>query len=77
MAETTAPQDLAAHYIGQWTEPDRARRAVIEGLWAEDGTHVLQPPAEIRELAAGLGFDHPTLRPARPGPRRHRDPRHP
>ncbi|WP_033285127.1 hypothetical protein [Streptomyces sp. NRRL F-525] len=59
----TDPQHLAARYIAQWTEPDAARRrAAIESLWAEDGTHVLQPPAEIREIAAGLGFDHPTLR---------------
>ncbi|MFJ5308231.1 hypothetical protein [Streptomyces sp. NPDC088350] len=62
MTETN-PQDLAARYLAQWTEPDPARRrAAIESLWAEDGTHVLQPPAEIREIAAGLGFDHPTLR---------------
>ncbi|MBK3572005.1 MULTISPECIES: hypothetical protein [unclassified Streptomyces] len=63
MTGTTDPQHLAARYIAQWTEPDPARRrAAIESLWAEDGAHVLQPPAEIRELAAGLGFDHPTLR---------------
>ncbi|MFI6467244.1 hypothetical protein [Streptomyces sp. NPDC050538] len=59
----TDPQHLAERYIAQWTEPDAARRrAAIESLWAADGTHVLQPPAEIREIAAGLGFDHPTLR---------------
>jgi hypothetical protein len=37
------------------------RRAAIERLWAEDGTHILHPPAEIRDTAAELGFDHPTL----------------
>ncbi|WP_406457154.1 hypothetical protein OH768_25050 [Streptomyces sp. NBC_01622] len=63
MTGTTDPQDLSVRYIAQWTEPDPARRReAIESLWAEDGTHVLQPPAEIRELAADLGFDHPTLR---------------
>jgi hypothetical protein len=63
MTGTTDPQDLAARYIAQWTEPDPARRrTAIESLWAEDGTHILQPPAEIREIAANLGFDHPTLR---------------
>ncbi|MGO4425649.1 hypothetical protein AB4Z54_44895, partial [Streptomyces sp. MCAF7] len=36
-------------------------RASIEQLWAEDGTHILQPPAEIREVAADLGFNHTTL----------------
>jgi hypothetical protein len=57
-----SPQDLADRYIAQWTEPDAAeRRAAIERLWAEDGTHILQPPVEIREIAAKLGFDHTTL----------------
>jgi len=56
------PQHLADRYIAQWTVPDAAeRRAAIERLWAEDGTHILQPPAEIRETAAKLGFDHTTL----------------
>ncbi|GAA3771681.1 hypothetical protein GCM10022403_003700 [Streptomyces coacervatus] len=56
------PQDLADRYMAQWTEPDAAeRRAAVERLWAADGTHVLQPPVEIRESAAGLGFRHPTL----------------
>ncbi|GIF53735.1 hypothetical protein DFJ67_1815 [Asanoa ferruginea] len=56
------PQDLADRYIAQWTEPDAARRrAAIEALWARDGRHILQPPAEIREIAATLGFDHSTL----------------
>jgi hypothetical protein len=56
------PQDLADRYIAQWTEPDAAeRRAAIERLWAENGIHILQPPVEIRQIAAGLGFDHATL----------------
>ncbi|WP_327719937.1 hypothetical protein OG381_34695 [Streptomyces sp. NBC_00490] len=56
------PQDLARAYIAQWNVPDAAeRRAAIERLWAEDGTHILQPPVEIREIAAGLGFDRTTL----------------
>ena len=58
----TDPQYLADRYMAQWTVPDAAeRRAAIELLWAEDGTHILQPPAEIREIAAELGFDHTTL----------------
>jgi hypothetical protein len=57
-----SPQDLADRYMAQWTEPDAAeRRAAIERLWAKDGTHILQPPVEIREIAAKLGFDHTTL----------------
>ncbi|MFG2962766.1 hypothetical protein ACGFZS_05705 [Streptomyces sp. NPDC048288] len=56
------PQHLADRYMAQWTVPDAAgRRAAIERLWAEDATHVLQPPAEIREIAAELGFGHTTL----------------
>ncbi|MEU1184280.1 hypothetical protein ABZ464_43050 [Streptomyces sp. NPDC005820] len=55
-------QQLADRYIAQWNLADAAeRRAAIEALWAEDGTHVLQPPVEIREKAAELGFDHTTL----------------
>ncbi|WP_393063137.1 hypothetical protein [Streptomyces sp. LN549] len=61
MSETD-PQDLANRYIAQWVVPDAAeRRAAIEQLWAEDGTHFLQPPVEIREIAAGIGFDRTTL----------------
>jgi hypothetical protein len=56
------PQDLADQYIAQWTEPDPGeRRKAIERLWAQDGAHLLAPPVEIREVAAGLGFDHTTL----------------
>ncbi|MER5480106.1 hypothetical protein ABT026_24505 [Streptomyces sp. NPDC002734] len=56
------PQDLADRYIAQWTLADAAeRRAAVERLWAEDGAHILQPPVEIRERAAGLGFGHTTL----------------
>ncbi|GAA2326422.1 hypothetical protein OKJ48_29350 [Streptomyces kunmingensis] len=56
------PQHLAHRYMAQWTVPGAAeRRAAIEQLWSEDATHILQPPAEIREIAAELGFGHTTL----------------
>ncbi|OHV45489.1 hypothetical protein [Pseudofrankia sp. BMG5.36] len=56
------PRDLADRYVAQWTEPDAAqRRAAIARLWAEDGVHILQPPMEIREAAAGLSFEHQAL----------------
>nr|WSW66285.1 hypothetical protein OG461_08855 [Streptomyces sp. NBC_00995] len=56
------PQHLADRYMTQWTLSDAAaRRAAIERLWAEDGTHILHPPAEIREIAAELGFAGTTL----------------
>jgi hypothetical protein len=56
------PQELAHRYMAQWTVPDAAeRRAAIERLRTEDGTHILQPPEGIREIAADLGFGHTTL----------------
>jgi hypothetical protein len=55
-------QDLAGRYIALWTEPDpELRRKAIQELWTEDGAHILQPPTDIRERAAGLGFDATTL----------------
>lgn len=61
MIHVDAP-DLAARYIAVWTEPDAARRrSALEALWAAGGRHVLQPPQEIRDAAARLGFDHSTL----------------
>jgi hypothetical protein len=51
--------DLAERYVALWNEsdPDRRRRMIAE-LWTEDGYHILQPPREIREIAAqpGLGM---------------------
>ncbi|WP_336214064.1 hypothetical protein [Nonomuraea sp. LPB2021202275-12-8] len=56
------PQELAERYIAVWVEPDvESRRKAIQELWAEGGAHILQPPQEIREVAAKLGFDHTTL----------------
>ncbi|WP_326673971.1 hypothetical protein [Streptomyces sp. NBC_01257] len=56
------PQDLADRYIALWVVPDAGeRRAAIKQLWAEGGTHFLQPPVEMRETAAGLGFDRTAL----------------
>jgi hypothetical protein len=48
-------KDLTSRYVAAWNEPDPARRRqAIRELWAEDGIHVLQPPAEFRQAAAGL-----------------------
>lgn len=56
------PQDVADRYIAQWNLPEATeRRAAIERLWAEDGAHILQPPEEMRRIAAELGFGHTTL----------------
>jgi hypothetical protein len=48
--------ELADRYIALFNEadPDR-RRELIAGLWNEDGEHILQPPEEIRRVAAGPG----------------------
>ena len=51
--------ELAERYVALWNEsdPDRRRRMIAE-LWTEDGSHILQPPQEMREIAArpGLGM---------------------
>ena len=49
--------ELVRRYVAVWNEPDaELRRKAIHDLWAEDGVHILQPPREIRQAAAGLGF---------------------
>jgi hypothetical protein len=54
---TTVAEDLADRYVALWNEPDPdRRRELIEGLWTEDGSHILQPPQEMREIAAGPGL---------------------
>ena len=49
--------ELAKQYLALWNEPDadRRRRRIAE-LWTEDGRHFLQPPQEIREIAAQPGI---------------------
>src|SRR5436190_24243745 len=48
---------LAEKVVALWNEPDadRRRRTIAE-LWTEEGRHVLQPPQEIREIAARPGI---------------------
>ena len=49
--------ELAETYVALWNEPDAdRRRRMIAELWAEDGRHILQPPQEIREVAAQPGI---------------------
>ena len=52
----TATQ-LAKTYLALWNEPDadRRRRTIAE-LWTADGRHILQPPQEIRDIAAQPGI---------------------
>ena len=48
---------LAEKYVALWNEPDAGRRRqMIATLWAEEGRHILQPPQEIRGIAARPGL---------------------
>jgi len=65
MAETQAfveissqsAAELAEKYVALWNEPDadRRRRTIAE-LWTKEGRHILQPPQEIRGIAAQPGI---------------------
>ena len=49
--------ELAEKYLALWNEPDAdQRRRMIAELWTEDGRHILQPPQEIRGIAAQPGL---------------------
>src|SRR5688500_12693279 len=49
--------ELAETYVALWNEPDAdRRRRMIAELWPEDGRHILQPPQEIRAVAAQPGI---------------------
>ena len=49
--------ELAEKYVALWNEPDaERRRRMIAELWAKDGRHILQPPQEIRAIAAQPGI---------------------
>ena len=49
--------ELAEKYVALWNEPDDERRGrMIAELWTEDGRHILQPPEEIRGIAARPGI---------------------
>jgi hypothetical protein len=59
-------QALAEKYMALWGEPDpEQRRRTIADLWTEDGRHILQPPQEIREIAAQPGIGLPAILEAR------------
>jgi hypothetical protein len=51
------PDELADRYVALWNEPDpNRRRTAIADLWTDDGVHILQPPQEIRDVAARPGI---------------------
>ncbi len=57
-----APRELVRRYVAAWNEPDAGRRRqAVQDLWTEDGAHILQPPEQIRQAAAALGFPAVTL----------------
>ena len=61
-----AANQLADRYMALWNEPDAdRRRRMIAELWTEDGRHLLQPPEEMRAIAAQPGIAMPALLEAR------------
>jgi hypothetical protein len=55
--EASDPNELADRYLALWHEPDPdRRRRLIAELWSGDGAHLLQPPVEMREIAARPGI---------------------
>jgi hypothetical protein len=65
MSEAIAPpetrtkeaEQLADRYLALWNEPDpERRRRMIAELWTGDGSQILQPPQEMREIAASAGL---------------------
>jgi hypothetical protein len=56
-ARETATEQLAHRYMALWNEPDAdRRRQMIAELWTEGGSQILQPPQEMREIAASPGI---------------------
>ena len=54
---TKAAEELADTYLALWKEPDAdRRRRMIAELFTEDGAYFLQPPQEMREIAARPGI---------------------
>ena len=54
---TQQAEQLAARYLALWNEPDADRRGrIIAELWTEDGSQILQPPQEMRAIAASPGI---------------------
>jgi hypothetical protein len=47
--------ELCDRYVAVWNEGDRERRrAMVAELWSADGEHLLVPPQDVRESAAGM-----------------------
>ena len=49
--------ELADRYLALWNEPDAdRRRQETAELWTQDARHLVQPPQEIRAIAAQPGI---------------------
>ena len=54
---TRQAEQLTDRYLALWNEPDAdRRRRIIAELWTADGSQILQPPQEMREIAASPGI---------------------
>ena len=54
---TRHAQQMTDRYLALWNEPDAdRRRRIIAELWTADGSQILQPPQEMREIAARPGI---------------------
>jgi hypothetical protein len=54
---TREAENLTGRYVALWNEADpEGRRRMIAELWTEDGSQILQPPQEIRAIAASPGI---------------------
>ena len=55
--EPKAAAELADRYLALWNEPDGdRRRQTVAELWTRDARHLVQPPDEIRAVAAQPGI---------------------
>jgi hypothetical protein len=53
----TETHELVERYMSLWNAPDpERRRQLVAELWTEDGAQILQPPQEMREIAARPGI---------------------
>jgi hypothetical protein len=54
---TRQAEQMAGRYVALWNEPDAdRRRRIIAELWTADGSQLLQPPQEMRAIAASPGI---------------------
>jgi hypothetical protein len=57
VAAPTRAEELADRYVALWSEADpERRRGTIAELFTEDVAYLLQPPLEMRQIAARPGI---------------------